>query len=123
MGGRRVRLNAGTVVDGTPTLGATARVRGYGQRNGVVLATVISVIGQPPAVEWTGRIERIPPTITIYPPVYTGRWVVGGREVWATAETVVTGTPRIGVRAHVVAVPELGRRLKAVKIEVLASIN
>ena len=119
VGTRRVRLNEATVVDGTPLVGATARVRGYGQRNGVVLALVITIVAQPQTVEWTGRIDRIPPTITIWPPVYAGRWVVGGREFWATAETVVTGTPRIGAQAHVVALPRKGRALTAVKIKVL----
>lgn len=119
VGERRVRLTASTVIDGTPLIGATARVRGYGQRNGMVLALVIAIIEQPQTVEWTGRIDRIPPTITIYPPVYSGRWVVGGREVWATPETIVTGTPRIGVQAHVVALPGNARLLKAIKIEVL----
>ena len=121
--GRRVRVTASTVIDGTPAPGAIARVRGYAQRNGVVLALVITIIEQPQVVEWTGRIERIPPTITIYPPVYTGRWVVGGREVWATPETIVTGTPRIGLLAHVVARPESGRLLKAIKIQVLTAVD
>lgn len=120
VGGRRVRLTESTVIDGSPLVGATVRVRGYGQRNGVVLALVITVLERPQTVEWTGRIDRIPPTITIYPPVYTGRWVVGGREVWATPETVVTGTPRIGAQAHVVAIPDGARVLRALRIEVLA---
>ena len=119
VGDRRVRLNAGTVIDGTPAVGATARVRGYEQKNGVILALVIAVVEPPGTVEWTGRIDRIPPTITIYLPMYVGRWVVAGREVWVTRATVVKGTPRIGAQARVVAVPGTGRLLTAVTIEVL----
>jgi hypothetical protein len=58
---------------------------------------------EPEKVEWRGVIEQLPPNITIYPPTYIGRWVVGGRLVWVTRETDIVGTPRIGLWAHVVA--------------------
>ncbi len=123
VGGRRVRLNAETVIDGTPAIGAKARVRGLASVTGVVLALAITIQSKPGTVEWTAPIDRLPATITIWPPVYTGRWVVGGREVWVTGETVIKGTPRIGARAHVVAAWSNSRTLSATSIEILATID
>lgn len=125
VGGRKVKVDAQTVILGTPKVGLRARVWALVLPNRELLALVIQVQDEPQLVEWTGPIEYLPPTIAIYPPVWVGRWVVGGQAVWVTRETEIVGTPRIGALAHVQAYRqgapyrEAARPLVAKKIEIL----
>lgn len=128
VGGRRVGIGPYTVIVGRPAIGLQARVwalttvssRPAVLPNREVLAILIQVVEEPVIVEWTGRIDRLPANITIWPPVYTGQWVVGGRPVWVNSETEIVGTPRIGLQAHVVAYRSALHPLVAKKIEILS---
>jgi len=122
IGGRRVTLTARTVIIGRPDVGQTARVRAFVRANDELVALTIHVLNdEPRQVEWTGVIEYLPPNIAIYPPVYHGRWVVGGRSVLVNRETEIEGTPRIGLTAHVVALEYPNRPLAAIKIQVVSA--
>lgn len=124
VGGRRVRLNQCTLIFGQPAVGKIAKVRVLVAPQAVdaePLALMIAVRNtQPETVEWTGIIEWLPPRSSASSGHYEGRWIVGGRAVLVTRETEIVGTPRIGRRAHVVAVRyPPSRLLVARKIEVL----
>nr|MBC7245250.1 hypothetical protein [Chloroflexota bacterium] len=121
IGGQRVQVTRQTTIVGQPRVGLTAKVRAIRQPNGLLLALLIVVQDESQLIEWTGKIERLPPNIAIYPPTYIGRWVVGGREVWVTRETEIVGTPRVGLMAHVQAVSIPRRPLTAQKIEILSA--
>lgn len=120
IGDQRVQVTRQTTIIGQPRVGLTAKVRAIRQPGGMLLALLIVVQDEQEFIEWSGKIERLPPTIAIYPPVYIGRWVVGGRSVWVTRETEIVGTPQIGLQAHVWAV-SIPRQplLVAKKIEIL----
>jgi len=120
IGGRRVTVARRAVIIGWPEVGSMAKVRALVKSNGELLALLIQVQNEEPGeVEWTGIIERLPPNIAVDPPQYVGRWVVGGRSVWVTPQTEITGTPWIGRVAHVVALRYPRRPLVAKTIHIL----
>ena len=86
------------------TVGSTVQVGGYLRADGTVLARKI-VVGPRPVmiayVEFEGPIEAF-----IVP--VPADWVIGGRSVQVDEETVVEGTPRLGVMAEVQALSQPG---------------
>jgi len=110
--GREVLVTRRTVIIGRPAVGKWAEVRALVQTDQPLLALWIKVREEPEAVEWRGRIERLPPRLW-------GFWVVGGRTVLVTPHTEIIGEPQVGKFAKVEALRYPHRPLVAVKIEVL----
>ena len=87
-----------TEIDGTPEIGLTAKVEGVPQTDGTVLATLITIQGNPPGpveVEFDGVIESLPKHWR------HGVWLVSGRSVLVSSHTDVTGEPAVGQDVHV----------------------
>ena len=81
-----------------PQRGAKADVTA--QRAGEIwLATGIKFLNASADIGFSGLIETFPTT----PPNYAGMWKIAGRQLLATANTVVTGIPKQYRRATVVA--------------------
>jgi hypothetical protein len=121
IGGRRVTVARQTEIIGRPEVGLWAKVRAEQSPSGKLLALRIVVENaEPVEVEWTGIIERLPPSVAVRPPHCHGQWIVGGRAVMITSLTRVEGTPRIGLTAHVVAVQYPGRLLTARLVQILS---
>ena len=119
--GRWVTVTRQTQIIGRPEVGLVAKVRAVQQPIGKLLALVIEVqSAEPLEVEWTGLIERMPPSVTPEPLHHSGEWVVGGRSVRVTPRTLVEGTPRIGLTAHVIALQYPGRPLEAKTVRILS---
>jgi len=113
IGGRTVLVTADTKIMGTPELGAEARVEALIQADGTLLATKIKIEnGGPEEVEFSGVIESLPPTKSLF-----GPWTIGGRTVIVTPETDIEGTPALGKEAEVEAMGLRGRLL-AIRIEI-----
>lgn len=117
VGGQRVNLHAGTILNQSlarAEVGGWATVVALKRPDGSLLAREIVVLRgaeQPPEPkEFHGTIDSIQP----------GRWVVAGREVIVTGETVIEGTPRVGAVAYVKAEQHADGRLVAKKITVPA---
>ena len=113
--GRTVTVDRRTTIIGRPEVGLKAKVKALVQSDGELLALVIRVHNiEPVVVRWIGRIELLPPEGNL------GRWVVGGRAVWVTDQTAITGTPRVGLPASVEALQYEHRPLTARKIDILS---
>jgi len=118
IGGRTVTVDRRTRIVGRAEVGLTAKVRALQLPDGRLVALLIEVQNEPEPVEWTGVILHLPAETTVVP-TYLRRWVVGGRPVMVNAQTEIVGTPRIGLRAHVIAVADGQRQLVATKIEIV----
>jgi len=120
IGGRDVLVTRRTQIVGVPEVGRVAKVRALVDPVGTLHALVITIEeAEPVRVELRGTIDRLPPSIAVMLPHLYGKWVVGGRDVWVTRDTVVLGAARIGRMAHVVALLRGSRPLEAVRIEVV----
>jgi len=116
IGGRKVTVTRCTIIIGQPVVGRWARVRALQRYNGELLALLIHVWPDwPQKVEFTGRIEKLPPGLM-------GRWVVSGRTVWVNRRTKIIGTPHVGYVVKVNALRYPQRPLTAVRIEVLRPV-
>jgi hypothetical protein len=104
--GRTVLINEDTVIEGTPQVGAVARVQALQQADGSLLATRIVI--EERVVEFEGPILEISPQV----------WVIAGRRVEVDANTVVVGTPRVGALAEVQAIERADGALLATRIEI-----
>jgi hypothetical protein len=119
--GRKVKVTRETTIIGRPEVGLWAKVRARIEPNGELQALLIAVSNEwPVKVEWTGRIERLPPQLSADPGNWEGWWVVGGRRVLVDAETEIRGRPRLGAPARVVALRYPWRPLVAKRISVLS---
>jgi len=113
IGGRKVTVTRCTIIIGQPAVGRWARVRALRRYNGELLALIIRVWPNwPQKVEFTGRIEVLPPGLL-------GRWMISGRTVWVNRHTEIIGRPRVGYYVKVNALRYPHRPLIAVRIEVL----
>ncbi len=113
IGDREVTVTECTAIIGEPQVGRWAKVRALRRSNGELLALLINVRPSwPEKVEFTGRIERLPPNLM-------GRWVIGGRTVWVNRRTEIIGVPQVGHLVKVNALQYPHRPLTAVRIEVL----
>ena len=113
IGDREVTVTSCTVIMGEPEVGRWAKVRALQRSNGELLALLINVWPNwPEEVEFTGRIERLPPNLV-------GRWVISGRSVWVNRHTEIIGAPQVGHLVKVNALQYPRRSLSAVRIEVL----
>ena len=108
--GTRVLVDANTVIEGTPQVGATAQVKAVRRDDGSLLATRIVVESpQERVVEFEGPIDSIE----------SGHWIVGGRVVQIDANTVIEGDPQVGSVAEVQAVERSDGTLLARRIRIL----
>lgn len=104
--GRTVLINEETVIEGTPQVGAVARVQALQQADGTLLATRIVI--EERVVEFEGPIQEIG----------SDAWVIAGRRVEVDANTVVVGEPRVGALAEVRAIEQADGTLLATRIEI-----
>jgi len=65
----------------------------------------------PEKVEFSGTIERFPKGLT-------GQWLIGGQKVSVTQDTVIVGTPAVGLQAWVQAWRYASRPLVALQIQI-----
>jgi len=108
VGGKTVLIEEGTTIEGTPQVGWLANVKAIRRPDGSIVATEIAV--KPPEemeVEFEGIIESLGET----------SWVIDETTVLIDAETVIEGSPAVGLRAEVKALlmPDgslLARRIK-----------
>lgn len=108
--GTRVLVDANTVIEGTPQIGASAQVKAVRRGDGSLLATRIVVESrQERIVEFEGPILSIEPE----------QWIVAGFAVQIDENTVIEGSPRIGNLAEVRAVERADGTLLAQRIWVL----
>jgi hypothetical protein len=117
VGGRTVAVNPATEIVGTPAIGLKAEVRALVQADSSLLAIRIKVEAaddddaQPEEVEFEGIIEAMPAGLP-------AEWVIGGRTVTANAQTIITGTPEIGLKAKVTALRDSDGKLLATAIAI-----
>lgn len=110
--GQKVLLNEDTVIEHSELaeVGAWAVVQARRQSDGSLLAQHITITrgaDKPPKpVEFKGVVESIS----------EAAWVVAGRTVLITEETVIEGTPRVGVVARVHALQQSDGTLLATRI-------
>lgn len=111
---RVVITETNTRVDGQPAVGQVAQVQGILNPDGSVLATslvVESPVARTERTEFEGRIESF--SLDLPAP-----WIIGGITVTVEAKTVITGIPRVGAIAEVVAHQQKTGGLVADSIEV-----
>ncbi len=107
-----------TQVVGTPEVGLLARVKAVQQPNGDLIATKIQIRNAPPvAIKFRGIIHSFP---TEWPPEwpYRGEWLIGVVNVFADENTVINGTPAIGLMARVEGLPQTNGGVLATVITV-----
>ena len=93
--GHRVLIEPGTIIEGTPEVGAIAYVKAEEYADGRLVAKRITVKSRPEqVVQFEGIIESIS----------GDRWVIAGQEVFIGPETRIEGTPMVGAIAEVEAV-------------------
>jgi len=111
---RVVITDTNTRVNGQPAVGQVAHVQGILNPDGSVLATslvVESPVAKTERTEFEGRIESF--SLDLPAP-----WLIGGITVTVEAKTVITGIPRVGAIAEVVAHQRKTEGLVADSIEV-----
>lgn len=131
VGGRRVVLDAGALVAGTPAVGSVVSIEGVLREDGATVALAVTLVEAPaplPALTPTPTSEPgpTPPTTPTPVPATTptpaltatptpealdftgtvasldaGEWCVDGRKVRLSAATVLDGVPIPGVRVRV----------------------
>jgi propanediol utilization protein len=114
--GQTVIVDADTVVEGTPGIGLIAKVKALVQPDDSLLAIKIGVEEEEEEleeVEIEGNIGDMPADAP-----WLGEWVIDGQTVIVDADTVIEGTPEIGLIAKVKALVQLDDSLLAIKIEV-----
>jgi len=90
--GRQVSLLAGTVIEGTPEVGAMAHVKARQFTDGRLVADYIRVASpSEQVVQFAGPIQQIE----------QGRWVVAGQAVLIGPDTQIEGSPAVGAIAEV----------------------
>lgn len=102
--GKTVAVDEKTVIGGEPEVGDLVVVRAQVLDDNALLAVWIRALGptpEPTEAIFTGVIQRFPPSLQ-------GFWLVGGRTVVVTSETVVNGTPAVGAEATVRGLPRGG---------------
>ncbi len=111
-----VAIDANTKIRDNPALGLTAEVRGYQQKDGVVLATQIRNLGKGGGggggsqVRFEAIVEDIAPT----------SWVVGGFTVTVNSSTKIRDNPREGDLVEVRASQQSDGTLLATEIRKLS---
>ncbi|MBI5878655.1 MAG: hypothetical protein HZB53_13480 [Chloroflexi bacterium] len=108
--GKTLSITAQTVISGTPAVGAIAEVKASRLSDGTLVALKIKVESakhETERVEFKGIISAFSDT----------QWTVGGKNVIVDANTVISGTPQIGLMAEVRAIKS-GAILTATKIVV-----
>ncbi len=119
IGGETVTVNQSTQIIGRPEIGLWATVQAL-ENSGDYLALVIRVRNEEPeSIEFTGVIEKLPERDSAETGHYYGQWIVGGHQVMVMPETEITGTPALGLEAHVVSLVHPRRPLVAATIEIL----
>jgi ribosome-associated protein YbcJ (S4-like RNA binding protein) len=106
---REVTVNAETVIEGVPLVGALAQVRAEQYAGGRLVAKRISV--REMVVQIDGLIQSFSAT----------KWVVAGQEVTLDGDTRIEGTPAVGAIAEVEAVVREGGVKLARRIRVQSS--
>lgn len=106
VGGQQVLIAPDTQIEGTPVVGATARVQADQYADGRLVARHITVDSLQ-VVQFEGVIQTI----------QSDRWVVAGQEVLIGSETSIEGDPVVGALAEVEAVvradgSKLARRIR-----------
>lgn len=108
VGDQTVRIEASTVIEGAPEVGALAVVKGIRLGPSEVLATEIKV-QVPQVVEFEGIITSI----------QGNEWVVDGIRVLIDDQTDIEGEPRVGRRAEVRGLLQPDGSVRATRIRVL----
>ncbi len=107
-----VAVDANTKIRDNPALGLMAEVRGYQQKDGIVLATQIRNLGKGGVgggvsqVRFEATVEDIAPT----------SWVIGGFTVTVNSSTKIKDNPREGDLVEVRAAQQADRTLLATEI-------
>ncbi len=111
-----VAVDANTKIRDNPALGLMAEVRGYQQKDGIVLATQIRNLGKGGGggggnlVRFEATVEGIAPT----------SWVIGGFTVTVNSNTKIKDNPREGDLVEVRAAQQADGTLLATEIRNLA---
>ena len=111
--GVAVTIADDTAIGGTPQVGFIAEVKAIRRADGSLLAKSITVRKpeeEAAVVEFEGTIESIGDTM----------WVIDGRAIVLDANTVIKGTPQVGLIAEVKALERADGSLLAMWIEVKA---
>ena len=92
--GRVVQIVSETIIEGTPEIGAEARVKAEQYADGRLVAKRITVTQTEEVVQFEGVIQSI----------RGDRWTVAGQEVLIGPDTQINGQPVVGAIAEVEAV-------------------
>ncbi|MFZ4627833.1 MAG: DUF5666 domain-containing protein [Blastocatellia bacterium] len=134
IGSRTVVVNDLTRIDARSSevaIGANALVRASSGPAGTLIAAEINILPAPPApgpLKMVGRIEKLPtPTITNEGSSgWPGDWVISGRTLIVTQQTVIeerNGKVMIGAEVEVTVSITGGERYSATKVVVLPMIQ
>ena len=102
--GQRVLITSDTIIEGTPKVGAIARVKAEQYADGRLVAKGITVESEPEqqVVQFEGIIQELPPSA---PHSLNGNWIVeadGERvTVRVTGNTEIDGKPEVGLTVEV----------------------
>jgi len=103
-----------TQVIGTPGVGLLAKVKAVLEPDGTLIATKIQIRNALPiSVKFRGVIRSFAPA-----PSYQGPWKIGVVNVVADLNTVIDGTPEIGLMARVEGLPQTDGSVLATVITV-----
>jgi hypothetical protein len=109
--GQRVLITSDTIIEGTPKVGAIARVKAKQYADGRLVAKGITVESEPEqqVVQFEGIIQAID----------GDRWTVSGQDIFIDGQTQIEGTPAVGAIAEVEAVvrPDGTKVARSIKIE------